>query len=178
MDGSKQAMVSPVMSLGISSRVYPTASLAAILAMGNPVALEARAELLETLGFISTTITSPFSGLTANWTLDPPVSTPISRMMAMDASLRTWYSLSDRVWAGATVMESPVWTPMASTFSMEQIITTLSAWSRITSSSYSFQPNTDSSSWIWLIREASRPAMAPGSALPCCKPHRRRCRPG
>ena len=32
------------MSLRISSSVYPTASLAAILAMGNPVALEASAE--------------------------------------------------------------------------------------------------------------------------------------
>ncbi len=38
MVGSKEAGVFRVMSLGISSRVYPTASLAAILAMGNPVA--------------------------------------------------------------------------------------------------------------------------------------------
>ena len=56
----------------------------------------------------------------------PPVSTPISRMMAMAASRMTWYSLSVRVWAGATVMESPVWTPMGSKFSMEQTMTTLS----------------------------------------------------
>ena len=34
----------------------------------------------------------------------------------------------------------PVWTPMGSTFSMEQTMTTLSFKSRITSSSYSFQP--------------------------------------
>ena len=45
--------------------------------------------------------------------------------------------------AGAMVMESPVWTPMGSTFSMEQMMTTLSARSRITSSSYSFQPSSD-----------------------------------
>ncbi|MBA7699820.1 hypothetical protein ES703_108523 [subsurface metagenome] len=65
------------------------ASLAAILAMGNPVALEARAELLDTLGFISMTTISPFSGLIANWILEPPVSTPISRMIAMAASRMT-----------------------------------------------------------------------------------------
>ena len=77
--------------------------------------------------------------------LEPPVSTPISRMMAMAASRISWYSLSERVWAGATVMESPVWMPMGSTFSMEQMMTTLSPRSRITSSSNSFQPITDSS---------------------------------
>jgi hypothetical protein len=77
--------------------------------------------------------------------LEPPVSTPISRMMASAASRMRWYSLSVSVWAGATVTESPVWTPMGSTFSMEQMTTTLSARSRITSSSNSFQPMTDSS---------------------------------
>lgn len=45
--------------------------------------------------------------------------------------------------AGAMVMESPVWTPMGSIFSMEQMMTTLSARSRMTSSSYSFQPSSD-----------------------------------
>ena len=55
MDGSKEAGVNLVMSFLSSSRVYPTASLAATLAMGKPVALEARAEDLETLGFISMT---------------------------------------------------------------------------------------------------------------------------
>jgi hypothetical protein len=35
-----------------------------------------------------------------------------------------------------------VCTPIASKFSIEQMITTLSAVSRITSSSYSFQPST------------------------------------
>jgi hypothetical protein len=42
--------------------------------------------------------------------------------------------------AGATVIESPVWTPIGSRFSIEQTMTTLSAPSRITSSSNSFQP--------------------------------------
>ena len=38
------------MSFGISSSVYPTASFAAIFAIGKPVAFEAKAELLDTLG--------------------------------------------------------------------------------------------------------------------------------
>lgn len=44
MDGSKEAGVLRVMSLGIMSSVLPQASLAAILAMGKPVALDASAE--------------------------------------------------------------------------------------------------------------------------------------
>lgn len=86
MVGSNEAFVTPVMSFVISSRVYPTASLAAILAMGNPVAFDARAELLETRGFISMTTISPLTGFRPNWMLAPPVSTPISRMMRTAAS--------------------------------------------------------------------------------------------
>ena len=62
------------------------------------------------------------------------------------------------VWAGATVTESPVWTPIGSTFSIEQTITTLSLRSRITSSSNSPQPSTDSSTRTWLIGLAARPS--------------------
>ena len=76
----------------------------------------------------------------ANWMFDPPVSTPISRITAIEASRIRWYSLSVSVWAGATVIESPVWTPIGSKFSIEQMMTTLSSASRITSISYSFQP--------------------------------------
>jgi hypothetical protein len=97
------------------------------------------------------TIIRPFAGSVANWMFDPPVSTPISRMIALAASRIRWYSLSDSVCAGATVIESPVWTPIGSRFSIEQMMTTLSALSRITSSSYSFHPITDSSintSWV------------------------------
>ncbi len=46
---------------------------------------------------------------------------------------------------GATVMESPVCTPTGSTFSIGQTTTTLSFLSRISSSSYSFQPSMPSS---------------------------------
>ena len=49
-------------------------------------------------------------------------------------------------------------TPIGSTFSIEHTITTLSALSRITSSSNSPQPITDSSSSTWPIGEASIPA--------------------
>src|SRR4030042_6472934 len=107
MVGSKQAGVFFVMSFGISSSVYPTASSEAILAMGNPVALDASAELRETRGFISITYSLPFLGLTANWIFDPPVSTPMARIIFSDALRMIWYSLSVSVWAGATVMLSP-----------------------------------------------------------------------
>ena len=44
---------------------------------------------------------------------------------------------------GATVIESPVWTPIGSMFSMPQTMMQLSFLSRTTSSSYSFHPSTD-----------------------------------
>ena len=54
------------MSLLNSSRVKPTANLAAILAIGNPVAFDANADDLETLGFISIITIRPSLGLIAN----------------------------------------------------------------------------------------------------------------
>ncbi|CPU65029.1 Uncharacterised protein [Mycobacteroides abscessus] len=113
--------------------------------MGNPVALDASADDRETRGFISMTMTRPVSGSTANWMLQPPVSTPTSRMTAMPMSRSFWYSRSVSVSAGATVIESPVCTPTGSTFSIEHTTTTLSFLSRMSSSSYSFQPRIDSS---------------------------------
>ena len=62
------------------------ASFEAILAIGKPVALEARADERETLGFISITMMRPFVGLTANWILQPPVATPTSLMIEIDRS--------------------------------------------------------------------------------------------
>ena len=49
-------------------------------------------------------------------------------------------------------------TPIGSTFSIEQMITTLSLRSRITSSSNSPQPSTDSSTSTWLIGLAASPS--------------------
>ncbi len=111
-------------------------------AIGNPVAFDASADDRETRGFISITSISPSAGFTANWMLHPPASTPISRMMAIAASRIRWYSRSVSVIAGATVIESPVCTPIGSMFSMEHTITTLSRRSRMTSSSNSFHPST------------------------------------
>ena len=66
----------PVISFFNSVRLYPTANSAANFAIGNPVAFEANADDLETLGFISIILLSPFIGLTANCTLLPPVAIP------------------------------------------------------------------------------------------------------
>ena len=96
----------------------------------------------------------------ANCTLEPPVSTPTRRMQAKAASRMAWYSTSESVWAGATVMESPVWTPIGSRFSMEQTITQLSARSRMTSSSYSFHPAIERSMRISVMGLASSPLAA------------------
>ena len=67
MVGSKDAGVAPpVISFCNSSNVKPTDNSAAIFAIGKPVAFEANAEDLLTLGFISITTTLPSSGFTAN----------------------------------------------------------------------------------------------------------------
>ena len=105
------------------------------------------------------TTCSPVFGFTANCTFEPPVSTPTRRMHAKAALRISWYSTSERVIAGATVMESPVCTPIASTFSIEQMMTQLSARSRMTSSSYSFQPLIEVSMSTSLIGLAARPAL-------------------
>ena len=76
---------------------------------------------------------------------------------AIAASRIFWYSRSVSVCAGATVIESPVCTPIGSKFSIEQMMMTLSARSRITSSSYSFQPSTLSSIRHSCTGERSRP---------------------
>ena len=99
----------------------------------------------------------PVSGQIPNCTLEPPVSTPISRNTAMAALRINWNSLSVKVCAGATVIESPVCTPIGSKFSMVQTIMQLSALSRTTSISYSFQPINDSSISNSEVGDKSRP---------------------
>ena len=148
------------------------ASFAAILAMGNPVALDASAEDLDTRGFISMVIRRPSRGLTANWMLQPPVSTPTSRRMAKPWLRMIWNSRSVSVMAGATVTESPVCTPSASTFSMEHTTTQLSLASRMSSSSYSFHPRMDSSMSTLASGDAASPppAMRSTSSLVKARP--------
>ena len=121
------------------------------------MAFEASADERDTRGFISMISRRPSAGLSANCTFEPPHSTPILRSTAIDASRMRWYSLSVSVCAGATVIESPVCTPIGSRFSIEQMMMQLSWRSRTTSISYSFQPSTDSSSSTSLVGEASRP---------------------
>ena len=131
------------------------------------MAFDASADERETRGFISMTIIRPSAGLMANWMLEPPVSTPTRRMMRRPSVAHALVLLSVSVSAGATVMLSPVCTPIGSTFSIEQMTTKLSARSRITSSSYSFQPMTDSSSrtsWTGL-RSIPRPAISRNSSM-------------
>ncbi len=148
------------------------ASFAAIFAIGKPVALEASAEERDTRGFISMTTIRPSAGLTANWMLQPPVSTPTSRSTAMPRSRRCWYSRSVSVMAGATVTLSPVCTPIGSMFSIEQTTTTLSLRSRMSSSSYSFQPSTLSSMSTSCtgLSASPAPAMRSRSASVCAMP--------
>ncbi len=136
------------------------------------MALLASALERDTRGFISITIIRPVAGSMANWMLQPPVSTPTVRMMPSATSRICWYSRSVKVIAGATVIESPVCTPIGSRFSIEQTITTLSARSRITSSSYSFHPRIDSSTNISVVGLAAKPAPAirASSASVCANP--------
>ena len=82
---------------------------------------------------------------------------PIFSSTLMESSRIAWYSRSVRVRIGATVIESPVCTPIGSMFSMEQTMTALPALSRITSISYSFHPIRDSSTSTSWLSDASRP---------------------
>ncbi len=78
-------------------------------------------------------------------------------MIFSDAERSIWYSLSFSVWLGATTMLSPVCTPMGSRFSMLHTVMQLSAASRITSYSISFQPRRQRSSSTWPMGEVARP---------------------
>ena len=114
----------------------------------------------------------PVSGLTAHCTLEPPVEMPMASRTASESSRIAWYSRSVSVWIGATVIESPVWMPIGSRFSMEQTMTPLPFRSRITSISYSFQPRSDSSTSTSELSEASRPrcTIVSNSAASCAMP--------
>mmetsp|Transcript_32051 Transcript_32051/g.83914 ORF Transcript_32051/g.83914 Transcript_32051/m.83914 type:complete len:232 (+) Transcript_32051:3064-3759(+) len=76
-------------------------------------------------------------------------------LMAVVRSM--WYSASVSVCDGAMTMESPVWTPRGSKFSMLHTVMQLLAISRTTSYSTSFQPLRDfSTSTCGLDAKASR----------------------
>ena len=71
------------------------------------------------------------------------------------AVLRRWWSVSERVRQGAQTMDSPVWIPMASRFSMLQMMMQLSLESLMTSYSYSFH---------WILEYASPRAQISSSS--------------
>ena len=135
------------------------------------MALLAKAELRLTRGLTSITwyslLATPFwsgahfsatmgCGVRANCMLQPP-SIFNALMILRLADLSVWYSLSLRVWLGATTILSPVCIPIGSMFSMMQTAMQLSAASRMTSNSISFQPRTHCSTRTsWLMLE-SRP---------------------
>ena len=96
------------------------------------------------------------SGDSANWTLQPP-STPSARMIASAALRSRWWTWSVSVWTGATTIESPVWTPSGSTFSIEHTAMHVSSASRMTSYSISCQPTRQRSIITCLIGLARRP---------------------
>ena len=81
-------------------------------------------------------------------------------MMRMADERSIWWSRSESVCAGATTMESPVWTPIGSRFSMLQTVTHVSAASRMTSYSISFQPHKERSMSTWWIGDAASPRCA------------------
>jgi hypothetical protein len=64
----------PSFQYGISSSVSPPARSEETIAMGKPVALDARAEERDVRGLISITTTRPVLGSCANWTLVPPMT--------------------------------------------------------------------------------------------------------
>ena len=134
------------------------------MAIGNPVAFDASADERETRGFISMTASSRLAGSYANCTFAPPVATPTARAQANAASRRRWYSASGSVCWGATVHESPVWTPIGSRFSIEQTTTQLPAMSIITSSSCSCQPSRKRSTNTWPIGLTARPRRTSASS--------------
>ena len=107
-------------------------------------------------GLISMTTTRPVRGSCANCTLVPP-------MTSMASTIRYAYSWSRACSSGAMVSigavqyESPVCTPIASTFSMKQTVIFCPFASRTTSSSSSSQPSTDSSTRTCETGLAARP---------------------
>ena len=80
-----------------------------------------------------------------------PPSIPTASSILREDVRSIWYSLSESVWLGATTMESPVWIPTGSMFSMLHTVMQFPLLSLITSYSTSFQPFTLFSRSTWPI---------------------------
>ena len=75
-----------------------------------------------------------------------------------------WYSLSVNVCDGATTIESPVWIPTGSIFSILQTTIAVSLLSRITSYSISLYPEIDFSNKHWVTGEYLSPFVTMSSS--------------
>src|SRR3990167_6851145 len=93
-------------------------------------------------------------GFRANWILHSPTM-PKCLMTLIAISRSLWYSKLFKVCDGATTIDSPVWIPIGSKFSMLQTVMQLSNLSRTTSYSISFQPERYSSIKIWGTLESA-----------------------
>ena len=161
MEGSNDAGVRPpVMSLRNSSSVKTDRQFGRYFGNWEARCFRCQRGRTAHARFISITIISPFSGFTANCTFEPPVSTPISRNTANEALRMIWYSLSVNVCAGATVMESPVCTPIGSKFSIEQIMMKLSFYRVQLPSRTLSNRETDRSINSSCVGDASKPRSA------------------
>ena len=70
-----------------------------------------------------------------------------TQLMVMSCSIFTCSSVREQV--GATTIDSPVWMPRGSKFSIEATVKQWSLASRMHSNSISFQPFSDSSTSTW-----------------------------
>ncbi len=120
------------------------------------------------------TISRPVSGSTANWMLEPPVSTPTSRMIARAAfAHRLVLAVGQGLGRRHGDRVARCGRPSGRSSRWSRSPRSCRPLSRITSSSYSFQPSTDSSIRTWCTgRELEPPGRRPRRTPPSC----RRCR--
>jgi hypothetical protein len=155
--------------LRIDTRSCCSASFAATYASGYPVAFDASAEDRERRALTSIMQYSSLCGLSAYWMLHSP-TTPRCRTTFSAVLRRLKYSELLSVCEGATTIESPVWTPSGSKFSMLQTVMQLSLQSRTTSYSTSFHPRRSWSTMTWSVDAKALAANARSSASSCANP--------
>ena len=91
--------------------------------------------------------------------MHPPIIPKLLTTFSAEV-LSFWYALSGSVREGATTIDSPVWTPIGSRFSIEQTIIALSSLSLKTSNSNSNHPKIDSSTSNCLTGDSANPLPA------------------
>mmetsp|Transcript_44485 Transcript_44485/g.143027 ORF Transcript_44485/g.143027 Transcript_44485/m.143027 type:complete len:231 (-) Transcript_44485:1071-1763(-) len=108
-------------------------------------------------------------GLSAYWMLHSPTM-PRWRATLMATERSFMYSALESVCDGATTIESPVWMPSGSKFSMLQTVMQLSLQSRTTSYSISFHPFIDRSTSTCGELMSACVASARALSSSCAKP--------